>query len=105
MLSFKSDFSLSSFTFIKGLFSSSSLRLEENLVVLSMNFSMPYKPELIGNRVPSCKGGCHVEDLAFPGGYGREINREARMTLDCTTDKPLLLLFNFYVMSTLSHGP
>ena len=68
-----------------------------------MNFLMPYKPELIGNRVPSCKGGGGVENLAFPGGYGREIKREARMTLDWTTVKPLLLL-NFYVMSTLLHG-
>ena len=110
MLRFKPALSLCSFTFIKGLFSSCSLsdirvsplRLEENLVIFSMNFLMPYKPELIGNRVPSCKGGCGVENLAFPGGYGREIKREARITLDCTTDKPLLL-FNFYAMPTLLH--
>ena len=64
---------------------------------------MPYKPEMIGNRVPSCKEGCHVEELAFPGGYGRETKREARMALDCTIDK-LLSLFNCHVMSTLLHG-
>lgn len=49
----------------------SPIKLEENLPILSMDFLMPYQPELIGDRVPSCKGGCNTEDLAFLGGYGR----------------------------------